>query len=99
MFDETDGNSSELKQLYIRGSAYGSGVGPDLFDEACRIVRAAGRRWLWLAVSDKNFRAQAFYNRRKLQKLAPGPVFEVGSDRLTSTIMALDLNAQSSPSK
>ena len=94
-----DGNSSELKQLYIRGSEYGSGVGPDLFDEACRIVRSAGRRWLWLAVSDKNCRAQAFYARRNVQKLVPGPVFEVGSDRLTSTIMALDLDAQSSPSK
>lgn len=94
-----DGGSSELKQLYILAGEYGSGVGVMLFDEACDIVRSAGRRWLWLAVSDKNYRAQAFYAKRDVQKFVPGPVFEVGTDRLTSTIMALDLAAQSSPSK
>ena len=94
-----EGKSSELKQLYVRAGEYGRGVGPSLFDEACRVIRSSGRRWLWLAVSDKNYRAQAFYAQRNLQKQMAGPVFEVGSDRLTSTIMTLDLGVQSSPSK
>lgn len=85
------GGSSELKQIYILARAYGSGVGRSLFDDAVDCVRDAGRSWMWLSVSDRNLRAQAFYRKLAFERLGPGPVFDVGTDRLTSTMMAREV--------
>ena len=82
------GGSSELKQIYILAREFGSGVGRSLFDDAVDCVRDAGRRWIWLSVSDRNHRAQAFYRKLAFEPVGAGPVLEVGSDRLTSTMMA-----------
>jgi ribosomal protein S18 acetylase RimI-like enzyme len=86
-----EGESSELKQLYVRSSEYGSGAGRTLIEDAVWCARAAGRSWLWLSVSDLNDRARSFYRNLGFEALGSGPVLEVGSDRLTSTIMALEL--------
>lgn len=85
------GDSSELKQLYIVAGAYGSGVGKALFDDAVQCVEDAGGSWIWLSVSDRNHRARSFYRKLAFEPLGAGPVFEVGSDRLTSTIMAREI--------
>ena len=85
------GKSSELKQIYILANAYGSGVGRALLDDAFEIVRSANGKWIWLAVADLNRRAQAFYDKAGFHELGPGPVFEVGTDRLTSTILAREI--------
>jgi len=82
------GESSELKQLYVVARAYGSGVGQALFEDAVRSVQRAGGSWIWLSVSDLNYRARAFYRKLSFEPLGKGPIFEVGSDRPTSTIMA-----------
>lgn len=82
------GGSSELKQIYILAREYGTGVGRSLFDDAVRCVRDGGRSWIWLGVSDRNLRAQAFYRKLSFDPLGSGPVFDVGTDRLTSTLMA-----------
>ena len=84
-------DSSELKQIYLLAGAYGSGVGRALFEDAVQCVRDAGRSCVWLSVSDRNRRAQSFYRKLAFKPLAAGPVFEVGSDRLTSTIMAREI--------
>lgn len=81
------GASSELKQIYLLAGAYGSGVGRALFDDAVRCVEDASRSWMWLSVSDRNHRARSFYRKLAFKPMGAGPVFEVGSDRLTSTIM------------
>lgn len=86
-----DGGSSELKQIYILADQYGSGVGKLLFDDALCCVQEAGRSWIWLSVSDRNLRAQSFYRKLGFSSLGEGPVFEIGSDRLTSTIMAREI--------
>ncbi len=83
------GTSSELKQIYILADAYGSGVGRAMLEDAYELVRSVNREWIWLAVADLNRRAQAFYAKAGFNGLGPGPVFEVGTDRLTSKIMAL----------
>lgn len=85
------GGSSELKQLYIRAGEYGSGVGRRLMDDAMGCVRNAGRSWIWLSVSDRNHRARSFYRKLAFKPLGKGPVFEVGTERLTSTIMAREV--------
>lgn len=81
------GGESELKQIYILAHEYGSGMGDWLLDDAIQCIRNAGRSWIWLSVSDRNVRAQSFYRKRAFEPLGAGPVFEVGSDRLTSTVM------------
>ena len=88
---ELDGESSELKQIYILSGEYGTGLGKSLFDSASEVARSAGRQWLWLCVSDTNYRAQAFYKKLDFKSIGPGPVLEVGTDQLSSTIMVCSL--------
>jgi hypothetical protein len=52
------------------------------------VADAAGGSWIWQSVSDRNRRAQSFYRKLAFEPLGAGPVLDVGSDRLTSTIMA-----------
>ena len=83
-----DGPSSELKRLYILPEAFGTGLGPALFDRALDVMRAAGRRHVWLSVADINPRGRPFYDRRGFLAIGRGPVFHVGGDRVPSTLMA-----------
>jgi ribosomal protein S18 acetylase RimI-like enzyme len=86
-----DGESSELKQIYILSGEFGTGLGKSLFESASEIARNAGRKWLWLCVSDTNYRAQAFYKKLDFTSIGPGPTLEVGTDQLSSTIMVCNL--------
>lgn len=81
----------ELKQIYILADHYGTGLGKALFNDAMIEARKSYHTELWLAVSDINQRALSFYNKLGFTAKGDGPVFKVGSDRLTSTIMALKL--------
>lgn len=81
----------ELKQIYLLAHAYGSGLGELLLNDTINAAKAEGKQLLWLSVSDKNLRAQAFYRKHGFQQLGNGPEFEVGSDHLTSHILALTL--------
>ena len=81
------GKSSELKEIYILADAYGSGVGRAMLEDACKVVRSVNGKWIWLAVADQNIRAQSFYDTAGFTGVGPGPIFEVGTDHLASTIM------------
>ena len=80
-------SASELKQIYILASQYGLGLGRALFEHASSIIQNAGREGIWLCVSDINYRAQSFYKKLTFTPVGPGPVFDVGTDRLSSTVM------------
>ncbi|MGD1904537.1 MAG: GNAT family N-acetyltransferase [Leptolyngbyaceae cyanobacterium] len=82
-----EGDAAELKQIYILASEYGQGLGKTLFDQAVEIARDAHCTWLWLCVSDLNYRAQAFYRKLDFKPIGSGPVLTVGTDRLPSTIL------------
>ncbi len=82
------GESMELKQLYVLASEYGTGLGRVLMEDAIDSARVSGARHLWLAVADTNRRAQAFYLKHDLAPLGSGPILDVGTDRLSSTILA-----------
>ncbi|MEM1254988.1 MAG: GNAT family N-acetyltransferase [Cyanobacteria bacterium P01_H01_bin.21] len=86
-----DGASSELKQIYILANEYGKGLGKLLFKHAVNTIQQLGYQWLWLCVSDSNYRAQQFYKKLAFEPLAPGPIIDVGTDRLASTIMTLNI--------
>ena len=88
---EIEGESSELKQIYILSNEYGTGLGMSLFKKASRETRDAGKKWLWLCVSDINYRALSFYKKLGFKSIAAGPTLEVGTDRLSSTIMIYNL--------
>ncbi|MCH8867486.1 MAG: GNAT family N-acetyltransferase [Proteobacteria bacterium] len=81
-------DASELKQIYVLASEYGNGLGRSLYEHATECIRAAGSGCVWLSVADINLRAQAFYKKLGFDRLGPGPILEVGSERLTSSIMA-----------
>jgi GNAT superfamily N-acetyltransferase len=88
-----NGVSSELKQIYVLSCEYGKGTGKLLFDEAIRCTKNANSLWVWLIVSDYNQRAQSFYRKWQFELLGAGPELIVGTDRLSSTVMALKVES------
>lgn len=82
----------ELKQIYLMAEAYGTGIGKALFEDAVAEIRSRGAKCMWLSVSDKNIRAQRFYQKLGFVPAGRGPNFHVGTDRLTSQVLVLDLN-------
>ncbi|MEM7707820.1 MAG: GNAT family N-acetyltransferase [Pseudomonadota bacterium] len=85
------GGSLELKQIYVRASEFGAGLGPRLLTESLRQASVLGKKWLWLSVSDLNARAQAFYEKHNFEAVGTGPLFQVGEDQLSSTLMAREV--------
>lgn len=85
---ELKGLSSELKQIYILADQYGAGLGKTLYNAALDSLRTQNRKWVWLYVSDINHRAKAFYQKLGFEDMGTGPIFEVGTDRLSSTLLA-----------
>lgn len=81
------GSSAELKQIYILKREFGTGLGRELFDDAVDTFKVQNIEWMWLSVSDWNTRAQDFYKKLEFEKLGCGPTFEVGTDRLPSSIL------------
>ncbi|MEO1662962.1 MAG: GNAT family N-acetyltransferase [Pseudomonadota bacterium] len=80
--------SAELKQIYSLAHSYGTGVGKRLFDDVILELKERSCSWVWLAVSDINFRARSFYEKLGFDELGRGPAFNVGSDQLSSTLLA-----------
>lgn len=70
----------ELKRLYMRADAQGSGIGTRLFDEALAWLEREGPRTLWISVWSENYGAQRFYGRYGFEK-AGEYEFIVGQQR------------------
>ena len=87
------GRSAELKQIYLLANGYGQGFGRSLFEDAIGELRARKMDWIWLSVSDANHRAQSFYKKLGFIKQGRGPIFHVGTDHLTSSILAKSLSS------
>ena len=85
------GKATELKQIYVLASYFGTGLGKKLFDNGVENAKANDSRWLWLCVSDTNYRAQAFYSKLGFTKIGTGPTLKVGNDELSSSILSLKL--------
>lgn len=78
---------SELKHLYLLSEEYGTGLGKAMLEHAFQVVKKEKKEWVWLCVSNLNSRAQKFYKKMGFEAIGDGPVLEVGTDRLRSTIM------------
>lgn len=83
--------STELKQIYILKDYYGLGLADVLFNSAKDKAISNGSDWLWLCVSDLNHRALKYYTKMGFQKIGTGPGLIVGKDRLSSSIMSLNI--------
>jgi ribosomal protein S18 acetylase RimI-like enzyme len=83
--------SGELKRLYILETAYGSGLGAALFDHSVQTFKSLNINCVWLCVSNRNYKAQKFYQKRGFEFAGQGPLLHVGKDSLTSSILTLML--------
>jgi ribosomal protein S18 acetylase RimI-like enzyme len=79
-YDPGDRHVVELKQLYIRQSTLGSGVGQTLMDWALEQAAQAAADEMILSVYSDNPRAQRFYERNGFAKIAD-TFFMVGNHR------------------
>lgn len=80
----------ELKQLYLRGSETGSGLGATLMDWALEEARARAFDDVILSVWSQNFGAQRFYARYGFEKIGD-TIFMVGDHRDEEHLMGLRL--------
>lgn len=87
------GQSTELKQIYVLSAYFGSGLGAELFNSAVNHARQNNSQWLWLCVSDINYRAKAFYEKTGFSKVGRGPDLLIGNDTLSSSILVLNIDA------
>lgn len=81
----------ELKQLYLRGSETGSGMGATLMAWALDEARARGFDDVILSVWSGNHRAQRFYARHGFEKIGD-TIFMVGDHRDEEYLMGLRLS-------
>lgn len=88
---QPDVESTELKQIYVLSSYFGSGLGSKLFDSAVKQSKNNGSEALWLCVSDTNYRAQSFYNKLGFSRVGDGPELIVGDETLSSSILILSV--------
>ena len=84
------GEGAELHQLYLLGSAHGSGLGAELMDWVIDTVCQRGAGELFLSVFTENHRAQRFYRRYGFELVGPYH-FMVGTQADEDVIMRLTL--------
>jgi diamine N-acetyltransferase len=84
------GSALELRQLYVRQRARGSGVAARLMDWVIEEARGRGARDLYLSVYTENLRAQRFYARYGLVGVGPC-IFMVGNQADEDIIMRRSL--------
>ncbi len=84
------GKAAELHQLYLLGSAHGSGLGGQLMDWVVAHARRGGAGEIYLSVFSGNARAQAFYRRFGFEIIGPNH-FMVGNQADEDVIMRLKL--------
>ena len=86
-----DGKALELRQVYVLASEFGGGIGKLLLDEVVQCARHLQKDWVWLCVSDVNKRAISFYEKNGFEVFGTAPALEVGSRRLSASVMKLAL--------
>ncbi|HJS47734.1 MAG TPA: GNAT family N-acetyltransferase [Gemmatimonadales bacterium] len=77
----------EIWRFYVDRRWQGRGLAGALMDAALAAARARGGRLAWLAVWERNPRAQAFYRKCGFQVVGEQP-FQLGADRQRDLVMA-----------
>lgn len=84
------GGAIELRQLYLRADAHGSGLAQALMEWAIGEARLRGATRIYLSVFTDNHRARRFYARYGFQELGPY-AFMVGTHADEDIVMRLSL--------
>ncbi|WP_149273893.1 GNAT family N-acetyltransferase [Pareuzebyella sediminis] len=90
---QTDIKSSEaieLERLYIRHLFQGLQIGHWTLNEIKKIALRRRKKFIWLGVWEKNFRAIEFYRRHGFSKFGVHPYY-VGNDKQTDWLMRFNV--------
>lgn len=83
--------SIELWRFYVARPLHGQGLAQDLMEAVLDAATTLGRKGLWLAVWERNFRGRAFY--QKLGFVEKGAQeFVLGDDVQTDVVMVLEFD-------
>ena len=85
-----DSQSLEIERIYVLAAYWGRGVGPVLLQEALRLAKTQGKRYLWLGVWEHNPRALRFYEKNGFVAFGTHS-FRLGDDEQTDILMRLSL--------
>lgn len=83
----------ELQRVYVSRKFQGRRIGLMLMEKAIGYGRERKFDWLWLGVWEKNFKAQAFYDKLGFKRFSEH-VFQMGDDPQTDWLLKLDLRIQ-----
>jgi ribosomal protein S18 acetylase RimI-like enzyme len=87
------GDPIELWRFYVDGAWHGRGVAQALMRAVLDAARSRAARTIWLAVWERNPRAQAFYGKSGFVEVGLQP-FVLGTDAQTDRVMARSLTAE-----
>lgn len=79
-------NTIELQRLYVDTALKGQGIGGRMMQEALDYATSAGFDWIWLGVWERNFAAQAFYQKWGFERFSEH-VFQMGDDPQTDWLL------------
>jgi ribosomal protein S18 acetylase RimI-like enzyme len=77
----------EIRRFYVDSAWQGRGVAQALMVATLEAANVRGARTVWLAVWERNFRAQAFYRKCGFEDCG-AKEFMLGRDRQTDRVMA-----------
>lgn len=80
----------EVERIYVLRKFYGSGAGKELMEHAIGFGQELKKKYLWLGVYEKNFRALHFYSKFGLTEFGDH-VFMMGEQPQRDVLMKLPL--------
>jgi ribosomal protein S18 acetylase RimI-like enzyme len=89
----TERKAIELSRIYVTQDWIGKGVGEAILKACVEEAKQGGNESLWLAVWERNERAQRFYEKRGF-RIVGERKFELGRDIQTDWVMELELTSQ-----
>lgn len=89
--DAAGDDAIELWRFYVDRPFHGQGLAQVLMEAVLDAAAAVGRRALWLAVWERNFRGRAFYQKLGFVEVGTQE-FVLGEDRQTDVVMVLEFD-------
>lgn len=85
------GRAVEIRRFYVDSHFHGGGAGARLMTASLDVARGSGAETVWLAVWERNLRAQAFYAKHGFRRVGSQP-FQFGGDTQTDDVLSRPLS-------